>query len=285
MTYQVLPLHLHATADRAKEFFHGNHGVRKIAAEEPLADSIEWRPTISGVTTDFHIVAVEVTDGGYTQSLDGAIVQCINSGLPVRLYIVYPGDDIKGDDFMRTFRDALKRGVGIVEVRGATCALVKPALDLSLHSVRRVDSKQFAKKRRQAVLDAESTFLGGDPVKGCLRVYEQVESLSRGLAEKAQQRGWWSPPAKLKISKGPWATVMQELIKGVNVSLLRGACPNIDESLLNRIAGLTDPRNQFAHQPRNRAALIKRDRRLRTYYEHAIDVLEELDRGVRRLRI
>lgn len=284
MSYQVLPTNLHSTADRVRGYLRNDYGVQRIVTEQSIDDEVDWRPTISGSTRDHHIVCVEVTDASYSDSLDKAVLQCMTRGLPVRLFIAFPGDEVSDKSFRKTINDARERGIGIIEVRRRRCKLIHAAIALSLASVRRVDPKRYSTKRRQAVVDAQATFLNGDPVKGCSRIYDEIESLSRALAKKAADKGWWPPSGDLDTKA--WARLMDTLIDDVDMAALRRASNRkVDRALLNRVRALTPHRNEAGHKPRNRVALIRRDSQLRTRFEHASDVLADLDAGLRSLRL
>jgi hypothetical protein len=142
-------------------------------------------------------------------------------------------------------------------------------------------------KYRQAFSDAEETFLGGDPPKGCLRVFEELETLSRKFVQKGNAEGWWNPAFKQKQIDGPWATLMMEVVKQMDSSLskIKKDCPKFDASLITTIHGLTKQRNESGHKPKTRAALIKRDRELRTRFEHAVDVFMDFQDATSSLRL
>jgi hypothetical protein len=283
MPYTLLPLNLHAAADRAKTYFCEEEGLRKVVDESQIEDNVNWRPTFKGDTTDYHILCVEVTDGGYNQAFDSAIMQCINAGLPVRFYVAYRSADITGDKFKTTFGEAQSRGVGVLEVRDRSCHLVHRANALSLAAVRKIAISSYAKKYRLALRDAQTTFLTGDPAKGCSRIYEEIEALSRKLVARAVKEGWWT--TNLRMMKDPWATVMTQFNSGVNFAAMTTRCPKMTKGILNRIVSLTDQRNEAAHKPKSRAELMARDATLRTRFENASDIFLELDLATRPLHL
>lgn len=288
MSYLILPSNLHGTADKVRSFFYEDYGLRNIRVEEAIDDDVNWRPTVSGDTSDHHLICVEVTDGGYTSALDNAIVQLMTKGLPVRLFIAFPSDkSVDSDKVLATFRTASDKGIGIVEVRtSGRCNVRQNAIKLSLAAVRRIDRPSIARKYRQAFVDAESTFLNGDPAKGCSRVYDELEALSRKLGVKAANLGWWNP-GTLNVDTGPWSRVLTGMIGGftTNIADVRGRCPTFELSLLNGISGVTGHRNDSGHKPRSRRALMTRDAQLRTRFEHATDLFVALQKATGRLRL
>jgi len=270
-----------------KQYFDTNYGLRRIRIEESIDDDVNWRPTISGSTSDHHLICIEVTDGGYTAALDHAVAQLLTMGLPLRLFIAYPGDDIDPQKILSTFHIASNRGIGIVEVRArGRCTIQKNAIDLSLAAVHRTDPKILLKKYRQAFMDAEATFLNGDPAKGCARVYDEIEALTRKFAAKAANLSWWNP-GRLDLERSAWARILGRMIEhfGNDFRPIRRRCPDMTMPLLNGISGLTGHRNESGHKPGSRKALMTRDAQLRTRFEHARDIFVELQDSTRPLRI
>ncbi len=281
MSYRALPAHLHAVADHARSFLT-KRGVASFAVETEIDPGLSLRPTLHGQTRDYHIVCVEVTDSGYTDALDRFVLDCQRLELPVKLFIAVPA----GIDMTPILRRALPRGVGVLEVgSGGSCNVFCPALSLSLASVRRPDLQRFPRRYRQALSDAENTFLGGDPVKGCSRVYDEIEALTRRLAQRAWTNGLLggsaSGPAPLNFATAPWKSVLDHLRSHLDYKQL----PTLNDQLLSRVIGLTPFRNQTGHKVSRKQDLVRRDKQLRTRFEDAVDVLEELVNATRRLRI
>ena len=160
-------------------------------------------------------------------------------------------------------------------------------ISLSLVGLRRVERNEFPAKYRSALAEAEATFRGGSPSPGCLLVYSEIESLSRRIAKKTKALGFWralrpgEKPPKINLERGAWARIMEILIDHLDPA----KCSTPDRVLLNRVAGLTAQRNDSGHKPGNRAALVRRDRELRTRFEHAVDILRELIEASRHLRV
>ena len=88
---------------------------------------------------------------------------------------------------------------------------------------------------------------------------------------------------KMKFSTAPWQNVMQELQK--HCEMKKCKCEKINDALLGRVLGLVPYRNEVGHKPKNVKDLTKRDARLRTRFESAIDVLAELVVAAAPLRV
>lgn len=284
MTYRALPAHLHAIAEHARSFFVRERGVSGIVIEAEVHADLNLRPTFHGRTRDHHTVAVEVTESGYTDALDGFVLDCQRLGLPVQLFIAVP----KGSpaDITPLMRRARPRGVGVLEVGPAGgCHMFNSALSLSLTALRRTDTGRFPARYRQALAEAQDTFLNGDPVKGCSRVYDEVEGVTRRLATKASTKGLFNAGAAAlappTFDTAPWKIVLDYLRRHLNL----GALPTLNDQMLSRVIGLTTFRNLTGHKVSRRQDLIRRDSQLRTRFEDAVDLLEDLVNATRSLRI
>ena len=283
MPYSILTPPLHQTADAARVFFRAHFGTPSFKVEEPPYPGATYRPTLSGVTRDHHILCVEASDTPYTNSLDAFVLDCKERALPVKLFVAIPKGD--GDaNFKANLRRAKEHGVGVVEVGGGAGSVIHDALSLSLTGVRPYNAKDFPAKYREAVSGAYNTFLNGDPVKGCSRVFDEIEDLSRAIGLKALKRKCFGNMAKALVfdfSSSPWAT----LIIFLNKHLDRGksGCPKLNEALFARIHGITPHRNESGHKPRDTKTLTRRDRELRTRFEHATDLLRDLIDAARSL--
>lgn len=146
--------------------------------------------------------------------------------------------------------------------------------------------ESFPARFRQALASAESTFRSGDPAKGCAIVYDEIEALSRRIAEKSYDQGLWTKnkpttnPTDLDFKKDSWATVARTLHRQLD----RKQVPDLTEALLDRLVGITPYRNAVGHKVTDRKSLMKRDRTLRTRFEEAVDLLGELITASKSLR-
>jgi hypothetical protein len=208
-------------------------------------------------------------------------------GIPVLLYVALapdspapPLDDLK---------NARKKGVGTLatDIAPGNNQLLHQALSLSLTGVRRPNISEFPAKLRQPVSNATTKFLAGAPDDACLDLYKEVEQISRRLADCIHKNNYWlsgNPlPKKLRWPKDQWARVIKAIIEHVDLNKVN--CPQLTAPLLNRIAGITDFRNEVGHKPRSTKELIKRDTSLRTRFESAHDMLRDLAEAVKPLKI
>jgi hypothetical protein len=282
VNFRALATELHGTAEEVARFFREDRGLSHFKVEEPVADDIDYRPTLQALTPEKLEVWIEISDTPYPRSLDSVVLHCVANSLPVKIYVGFPAG-LSATQYKPNIDESRRKGVGAVEVSGAKCQVIHEALSLSLIGVRCEDHTKFPPRYRSVLSSAESTFRNGDPAKGCALIYDEIEGLSRRLIKKIDSKNLWNArgaPVGMKFEKDPWAQIMEAIIDRANVHSL---APKLSKSLLNRIAGMTEPRNESGHKPRNRAAYTKRDREARTRFESALDTLREFAAAARPL--
>ncbi len=288
-SYVFLPQPLHGFAEEAKAYFSQRYGIApgKFAVETRLRDSIRYGPTLHVTMRDHHILCVEVAPSFYTDSLSNFVLDCQREALPVQLYVAVPPDSTQSR--LHDLESAVKNGVGCVQL-GKPPTIIHSALSLSLTGVRHPKATDFPRKIREDLHRALDTFLQGNPGKGCQELYDEVEAIIRRVAEVAEKKVAWrrlkqagKTTPGLDWAKDSWATVMESLYQHLDIVKL--GCPQLTPSLLSRVIGLVEHRNDVGHKPRNLDDLIERDTSLRTRFEHACDTLRELCEAVKVLKV
>jgi hypothetical protein len=151
-----------------------------------------------------------------------------------------------------------------------------------LFGLRPIDRKHFPKRAHAQLTKAEETFLNGDPVKGCGRIYDLIENRSRAVAIEIDRIGLWQPmppgqaKSRINLKNGSWAKVLELVDERAEFGLLRRNGLSITKALWGRLRGLPPHRNQSGHEPRTQEELQARNRELKTRFEHAVDTLGEL---------
>jgi hypothetical protein len=274
VNFRALSTELHGTAEEVARFFREDRGLSHFKIEESVGNDIDYRPTLQGITPEKLEVWIEISVTPYLKSLDSVVLYCVTHSLPVKIYVGFPAG-LSASQYKPNIDESRKKGVGAVEVSGSQCHVIHEALSLSLMGLRIEDHTTFPLRYRSALSSAESTFRNGDPAKGCALIYDEIEGLSRRLIKKINKKNLWGTrgaPSGMKFDKDPWARIMESIIERANPHSLP---PQLSKSLLNRIAGMTEARNESGHKPRNRAAYSRRDREARTRFESAVDTLRE----------
>jgi|SRR5579872_2892948 len=285
MTFRALAPQLHSTALAARAYFHSEHGATGFVVEEAFAKNSNYVTTFTAKLADHYAVCIEVRDKAYATALDEFVVECITASLPVKLYVAMPTGAGSYKEFKDDLLCARRRGVGIVEVDNAGGTVLNPAVSLSLAGLRRVRPLDYPQKIRQALRDAENTFLMGDPPKGCGNVYDLIENLTRALARKMSTNGMWPTAPNFNFDADPWQNIMDHVQKNANFQIVRGVCPDLKPPLFAQVCGIIPNRNESGHRPKTRAQLKSRDEKLKTRFETACDLLRDLILAVRPLRI
>ncbi len=279
MSFQLLAPHLHLTADEAKAYFTQEHGAKNWQEETAVPKLTSLRPTLTAELSDGTILCVEVSERALSPTLDAFVIESCTKHYPVKLYVVLP--DTRADvDFAKNLKEAKRRGIGVIEIQGDEHTVLAEAVSLSLFAVRSINLKLLPEARRDAARQAEATFRNGNPVKGCQAVCEEIESVTRAFAIESKRLGWWKslpPPAKepkLSLKTGAWARVLEQLRERLDYKLA-ATNSQVTKGLVGKAQVLTEPRNSTSHKPGDLAAIIERDRKLRTLFEQSGDTLTE----------
>ncbi len=280
MPYRLLVPQLSPVADGVAAFLKREWGVRGLKVETSAYPEIKPIPTFHATMTDHHMLWVEVSNRAYPTHLDGIVADCMQQGLPVRLVVAVPSG-LKGSTFHEDLSRARSKGVGVIAVDGNNGQILANALSLSLFGVHPIARAEFPAKFRYALAQAESTFREGNPAKGCDDLYGIIEDTSRKVAKATLAAGLWRPGANPpRFDKDPWDSVMQNLVKNLDPAL----CNYFKENILHRIIGVIPYRNKVVHV-KTSAELRARDRMLRPRFEDAANILLELLRDAKPLRI
>jgi len=284
MKYRALAESLIPVAETTRKYFMGAEGAKRFRAEEAIAQTSSYRPTLLADSHDGSLLAIEVNQGAYTDALDRLVVECVSQGLPIRLFVASPAG-APATAVVELVRKAKARGIGVVEVAGKNVQRILPALSLSLFGLQPINTKKYPKRYRGALSQAEETFRNGDPVKGCSRLYDLIEECSREVAIELDRVGLWRSvpvPPKRQVrwfKKHPWANVLEYVGEHGDFAAIRGSKLQITKPLWSRIRGLTSHRNEAGHEPTTSDERKQRDRELKTRFEHALDTFADLVRA------
>lgn len=289
MTYRVLTPSLYATADAVQKYLRAERGITKFDVEAPIQSDVEYCPTLSAKTRDFSIVCVEVSERAYSNPLDAFVLECKNRSLPVKLYVAMP-KAVTDPEYRENLKRAKSRSVGLIEVdTSGVGVIVEEALLLSLTGLRDIKPANFPTKYRTPISEALGVFRNGNPSKGCSLIYDEIEQLTRRVAEKSRNKGYWrqlkpgEKKPKINLQNGPWAKVIETLMSHLDPKVC--PCPELNNALLARILGITPHRNDSGHKPKNGEQRKKIDSELRTRFENAVDVLSDLIAATKPLRV
>jgi len=253
MLYKILPDNLHAAADRVAEYLRDDRGVTHFKAEEPIDETLQYRPTIQGLSPDKYIVAVEVQDRPDPAVLDSAVLDCVIRCIPLKLSLAFP--ELSAPVAHRMIESLQRKGLGVFEIRGDGVAVLGEALPLSLIGYR-LKRLNFPKKLRGTLLDAENTFRSSSPPKGCGIIYDEIEDISRAIIKRTKKRKMWrklrpgEKASRLDLDIGAWEKVL-ELFQSFYV-VNKKKVPDLTANLIHRIAAKPPT---VTNQPTNQRTL------------------------------
>lgn len=275
MNFKFLAESLHQPALAVKKYFQQNWAVPAAAfkSEEKIHKNVNYTPTLSAPTTDYHILCVDVAETIYRPALDEFVLECKNNDLPVKLFVAIPKSAV--DPYYNVnHTKAQSRGVGILLVDAdEEIQLIQQPLSLSLTNVRPVVPLDIPKCYRPDLSKAHDQFRQGYPDDACHHIASLIEEHSRKIARKSAEKGAWNPPSGIDFKNHSWKNLIDLLIK--HCSTISNYYSKLQPDILSRIAGIVQHRNQTGHVVRNTAQLIRRDRELRTRFENMYDILRE----------
>lgn len=286
--YRVLASNLKDLADSTIQYFILNNGAKNsnIKIEAEVHPDISFRPTLSYIKSDGHIVCAEVIDAFNLPEIERFVLACKNNSLPVLLYIVIQKDAMPQIDtkILKTVKD---NGVAILEINPPNhgTLITNAPLSLSLGGLRSFKLSDFPSIYREPLNSAINTFKQGNPGKGCSEVYDEIESLTRRIGKKISAiTNGFSQTSNFNWDTHSWALTIEFMRDKINRAVINN-CPELKTQLFNRLLGLTEYRNAAGHKPTSLAKLIERDKQLRTRFESAVDELNNLIRASKPLRL
>lgn len=293
MTFTCLSEPLRPTAEAAIKHFSTQLGIpkSKFRIEQPIHVSVCLRPTAYVITRDFHYFCIEVAEKPYLKLFDAFIADCTQLSLPVKLMVVMPCGCRPCHNYKQLLMEAKAKCVGVVEVSDSSAKSLNEPISLSLAALRRIQLQDYPSKYRQALSEAQTTFLNVNPVKGCHVIYDEIEALTRRIAEKTYTEGLWRKPEtgektpKIHFEKDSWARIVKTLMKWLKFSKIKQISPNLNDTLLASVLAATPRRNESGHKLTKPADVKRRDTRLRTHFEHAADLLLDLIQASRGLKV
>jgi len=284
-TYRVLPDNLKECADATQKYLIKELGLAAIKIEQEVHPEIEFRPTLSAISTDKHIICAEVVEQLFTPAIEAFVLACRNHSLPVKLYVTVRRGQFQSYD-LKALKFARENGVAILEISQPDhgVLIINQPVSLSLGGLRTFNLSKLPAKYRASLKQAIETFKSGNPAKGCSEVYDEIEQLTRrigrkcgGITDGLKKNG------NIDWDKDSWANVLEFLKSNVNKVAI--GCPLLNNQLISRLIGMTEYRNETGHKPSSLQKKIERDKQLRTRFESAMDELGCLIEAARPLRV
>jgi hypothetical protein len=279
MIYSYLGQNLHETADRSRKYFAGNYGAKNFECEKALNADLPLRPTLQATMNAGYKLCIEVRETPFSPSLYQFVTECANHGIPVRLWVVIPPGPA-GPTFNAELKQARDVGVGVAQIgtNGSVHEFHKP-VPLSLFALTKTDLAAAPKSKREALKAAEDIFLGGAPDQGCQAICQELELVTRQVAEFTYSAGLWKTPKGAPTHNArffrtdSWARMLDALDGRIDVKRVGAKSPTFSKALVAGARHFTDWRNSVSHKPKTLKQLQQRDAKLRTMFEATRDLL------------
>lgn len=283
MSYRILGQSLWPVADAVRKYFKEDLGLTSIRIEEEIASDVP-RPTIQAKSRDQIFICAEFLETScFSVNIERLISKCKSKQLPVKLFVVFP-DGAKSTEFSKDFRSAKEHSIGVISVSasGEVTVLAEP-ISLTLSDVRKIDPKAYPAKYKSDLMNAQQTYLQGNPVKGCAGIYDMIEAVTRRVAKKLHEHGWvsaWTTRAP-NFEKASWHQLADDIYRCLDFN----KTPRQNKALWAKIVSLTPLRNESGHEPKTMKARVSRDKELRTRFEDAADVFRNLIEATKDLKV
>ncbi len=281
MSYQLLGQDLHETADRAKKFFSENYGATSFECEQPIYNDLPLKPTWQAKMKTGYQLCVNVQPSPFSPTLYEFVNKCAQRGLPIKLWVAV-AQGAANATFSADLKQARDAGVGVVQLaEDGSGHEYHRAVPISLFALKKTDLKLVPKQKREEVKTAEATFLDGSPGPGCQSICQELEQVTRRVAEHSYNQGWWKSAAGAGaltakfFGQDAWAQVLEEMEKRIDYVIMKTKSPNLSKQIIVRARAYTDWRNAVSHKPKTQLQLISRDAKLRTMFEATRDLLIE----------
>lgn len=267
MPYNYLAPPLRPIADMVVKHLKEKLGLKKILLEKIDFDASP-APTITGNSIHGIRVCVEVNSSLFPVTLDSFVADCIQQGLPIKLYVAIakPEDNSLN---LTDLRRAKKFGIGsiLVDESNKVITILNEPLELSLlldDSSR--DLSRFPHKFRSDITTAINTYQNGDPKKGISDICELAEDICRKVAKAAKKKGVIPSSNTIDLDKGDWSGILKLMTKH---SVLH-------DIILADWLGKTRIRNSTNHPSKDFNERAKLHRRFKTNFNSCLDSLKDL---------
>jgi hypothetical protein len=281
MSFRSLADGLRDTANHVITFLRVERGLKKVRVEEELVKGLP-RPTLHVNTSEGEVICVEFSETDcYPPSLARFAEDFRAEELPVKIFIALPSTGQNKTSIAELAR-AKKQGIGVMLVgpAGKVTVLDEPISQL-LTQLRRITMSDYPAKLRARLSQAESTFLSGNPPKGCSELYDLLEEITRRIVAAAISRGLWNgSPPNFDPKIESWYNVCSTAYTKMQFKNIGKLSPQIWASVL----AITRHRNETGHSPTTLEKRRRRDLEMRTRFEHAADLLRDLIDNTRKFR-
>lgn len=282
--FQITPQQLHPTGETIVKYHVDSLGIKRarFKIDASPVDGHRYKFPLHYLQENKVKKCIELSERCYHQGLNGFVLYCITNAIPVEVYVAMPVPQRENRAYREDLKTASGVGVGVYEVDGQDVRLVQKAIPLSLISANRINTKSFPASLRADLQAAQDTFFKTDPAQGCSALYNEIESYTRKIVEKAVNDGLIPVPG-FNIRTYGWANVLNHLNQ--HRARISRSCPNLTAAMVSRLITLPPHRNSFNHKPRTYNDRAERDAQIRTRWDDCHALFLETIQAVKPLRV
>jgi hypothetical protein len=192
MPFDTLNGRLKEVAVKSMIFCKTKYGASGLRQETGIADSISWRPTFFLKPSKFSIIAVEVEDNLYPESLKGAAQDILHYDFPVSVYQACSLEAYQTDPKQSKITQLRNHGFGIITVDADGNAIVQHLCGPLAQNISPIQFESSIKNLKnvvkipfRAAYDTYKTNEG----QGLQQAGQIVEGLISSLASEAEKKG------------------------------------------------------------------------------------------------
>jgi len=189
MPFDNLTERLKIVAVSSLSLCRGNWGNNGLKKEEAIDPKIGWRPTFFLKPSKYLIVAVEVDDAIYPDSLRGAADDIVNHDFPICAYQACSLDVYQSDPQMKRVNALRNRGFGLITVSTEGEAIVRDFAQplAQFISQEKLDGllKALSPKLKVKFKAAHTTYMA-NVGQGLQEAGQIIEAIVLSIAEHAQ---------------------------------------------------------------------------------------------------
>jgi hypothetical protein len=243
-------------------------GDAKVLA--PIDGAVPWRPSLLWkASTEF--IGCDASDRPFPQSIKGIFSDVAATGLPIRVIVAYPKDNIlSAKDYQEDLAQAKKLGVGYLSVADTNDGQLEyEGIPISLH-LPPPDLRKYRRCLAKGINDAYSLYMNGNPPHGVQELGQIVEEYMNSLATQAKAKGKLT---KSKYRPGKYykfAKLVEDLINDKTINM----------GILGKSRGFVDDRNRSSHKPKTRKEAVDAYRKTKNCFLLGLELLEELPENI-----
>jgi hypothetical protein len=268
MTFDTLSARLKLVAEKSLFYCKARFGGNGVKIETGISDKIMWRPSYFLRAGKYKIIAVEVEDNLYPESLKGAAHEISYFDFPVAVFQACTLDAYQSDPKHLKVNSLKSHGFGIITVDDdGNVAVQQTCIPLAQHisaDVLEREIHELSKPLKVAFRSAHDVYHANEG-QGLQEAGQIIEAIISSLAAQAQKKG-----------VVPKATLGKALAFQIDDLYAEGAFKDHRAALGGARDFIKEFRNTASHPPKNAKQAAEKIRKCRKGFLDAIAIATKL---------